>query len=223
MDPFHVVHLAGDALDECRRRTGQELHHRRGRATDPLYKARRMLHTRSCLLTPLQQHQILDLFASDCHVALEVTWSVYQNIIDAYRAPDTSAGKALMQAEIDRLSDTGVPRSLTELTTLGRTLKRRAGDILTYFDHPHTSNGPTEAINGRLEHLRGSALGLAKPHQLHHPSTPRNRRIQNPTTPSIMKSRFAASVRPHLTGMGTVICAKDWRVCTATNPAWSPT
>jgi len=80
MDPFHVVHLAGNALDECRRRIQQELHHRRGRATDPLYKARRMMHTRSCLLTPLQQHQILDLFASDCHVALEVTWSVYQNI-----------------------------------------------------------------------------------------------------------------------------------------------
>jgi len=80
MDPFHVVRLAGDALDECRRRTGQELHHRRGRATDPLYKARKMLHTRSCLLTPRQQHQLADLFASDCHVALEVTWSVYQNI-----------------------------------------------------------------------------------------------------------------------------------------------
>ena len=80
MDPFHVVRLAGDALDECRRRTGQELHHRRGRATDPLYKARRMLHTRSCLLTPRQQHQLADLFASDCHVALEVTWSAYQNI-----------------------------------------------------------------------------------------------------------------------------------------------
>ena len=46
----------------------------------PYYKARRMLHTRSCLLTPRQQHQILDLFASDYHVALEVTWSVYQNI-----------------------------------------------------------------------------------------------------------------------------------------------
>lgn len=35
MDPFHVVHLAGDALDECRRRIQQELRHRRGRATDP--------------------------------------------------------------------------------------------------------------------------------------------------------------------------------------------
>ena len=72
MDPFHVVHLAGDALDECRRRIGQERHHRRGRGTDPLYKARRMLHTRSCLLTPRQQHRMLDLFASEEHVALEV-------------------------------------------------------------------------------------------------------------------------------------------------------
>jgi len=29
-----------------------------------------------------------------------------------------------------------------------------------YFDRPGTSNGPTEAINGRLEHLRGTALGF---------------------------------------------------------------
>ena len=148
------------------------------------------LRTRSCLLTPRQQHQLLDLFSSQEHVALEVTWSAYQNIIDAYRAPDTAAGKAMMQAEINTLTCTRVPRGLRELITLGRTLKRRAGDILAYFDHPHTSNGPTEAINGRLEHLRGSALGLAQPHQLHRPLPPRNRRIQTPTTPSIMKSHI---------------------------------
>ena len=124
----------------------------------PCTRPAECLHTRSCLLTPRQQHQLADLFASDCHVALEVTWSAYQNIIDAYRAPDTDVGKALMEAEINTLTSTRVPRSLTELTTLGRTLKRRATDILAYFDHPHTSNGPTEAINGRLEHLRGSAL-----------------------------------------------------------------
>ena len=149
MDPFHVVHLAGNALDECRRRIQQELHHRRGRATDPLYKARRMLHTRSCLLTARQQHQILDLFSSDEHVALEVTWSVYQNIIDAYRSSNARGGKTLMHEEITRLTSTGMPSALTELTTLGRTLKRRAADILAYFDHPHTSNDPTEAINAR--------------------------------------------------------------------------
>jgi len=80
--------------------------------------------------------------------------------------------------------------------TLGRTFTRRAGDILAYFDHPHASNGPTEAINGRLEHLRGSAPGLAKPHQLHHPSTPRNKRIQSPTTPPIMKSSQTTGSAP---------------------------
>ena len=142
MDPFHVVHLAGNALDECRRRIQQELHHRRGRATDPLYKARRMLHTRSCLLTPRQQHELADLFASDCHVALEVTWSVYQNIIGAYRNPNKIRGKALMQAEIACLSDAGVPRSLTEIVTLGRTLKQQSRGILAYFSNPAPATAP---------------------------------------------------------------------------------
>ena len=189
MDLFHVVHLAGDALDECHRRTGQELHHRCGRATDPLYKARRMLHTRSCLLTPRQQHQLLDLFASQEHVALEVTWSAYQNIIDAYRAPNRAAGKALMQAEINTLTSTRVPRGLTELITLGRTLKRRATDILAYFDHPHTSNGPTKAINGRLEHLRGSALRFRNlTHYITRPLLETGG-FKHPTTPPIIRNQ----------------------------------
>ena len=54
----------------------------------------------------------------------------------------------------------GVPAARTKLRLLGRTLSRRATDVLAYFDRPGTSNGPTEAINGRLEHLRGSALGF---------------------------------------------------------------
>jgi transposase len=32
--------------------------------------------------------------------------------------------------------------------------------VLAYFDRPGASNGPTEAINGRLEHLRGAALSF---------------------------------------------------------------
>ncbi len=54
----------------------------------------------------------------------------------------------------------GVPSALSEIITLGRTLKKRATDVLAYFERPGTSNGPTEAINGRLEHLLGSALGF---------------------------------------------------------------
>jgi transposase len=80
-------------------------------------------------------------------------------MISAYRDTDRAAGLRAMTTLIDALSS-AVPLELTELITLGRTLKRRANDVLAYFTHPGTSNGPTEAINGRLEHLRGSALGF---------------------------------------------------------------
>lgn len=90
---------------------------------------------------------------------MEATWGIYQRMITAYREKDRAQGKKLMQAVVDSAS-AGVPAALAELKTLGRTLKRRTDAVLAYFDRPGTSNGPTEAINGRLEHLRGSALGF---------------------------------------------------------------
>ena len=159
MDPFHVVRLAGDALDRCRRRVQQDLHGHRGRTDDPLYRARRTLHTGSDLLTDKQQQRLTALFAVDEHVQVEATWSIYQRMIGAYREPDRNKGRRLMSDLIAALGR-GIPAALTELITLGRTLTKRAADVLAYFDRPGTSNGPTEAINGRLEHLRGSALGF---------------------------------------------------------------
>jgi len=47
--------------------------------------------------------------------------------------------------------------SLVEITKLGRTLKKRAADVLAYFDRPSTSNGPTEAIKCRCRHLMAYA------------------------------------------------------------------
>ena len=159
MDPFHVVQLAGDALDRCRQRIQQETLGHRGHAGDPLYGARRTLHTGEALLTDRQRTRLEALFADDDHVAVEATWGVYQNIVTAYRDPDPKKGREALQKVINAISR-GVPAALAELRKLGSTLKRRAGDVLAYFDHPRTSNGPTEAINGRLEHLRGSALGF---------------------------------------------------------------
>ncbi len=159
MDPFHVVRLTGDALDQCRRLVQQDLHGHRGRAGDPLYRARRTLHTGADLLTDRQYQRLTALFAADEHVQVEATWGIYQRMIGAYREPDRAKGRRLMSNLIDALGR-GVPAALTKLITLGRTLKKRAEDVLAYFDRPGTSNGPTEAFNGRLEHLRGSALGF---------------------------------------------------------------
>jgi transposase len=159
MDPFHVVRLAGQALDECRRRVQQAIHGHRGHKGDPLYAARRTLHTGAGLLTDKQTDRLVALFAVDAHVEVEATWGIYQRMIAAYREPDRATGRKLMAKLITSISS-GVPTALTEIIRLGRTLKQRATDVLAYFDRPGTSNGPTEAINGRLEHLRGSALGF---------------------------------------------------------------
>ncbi|WP_420827096.1 ISL3 family transposase [Microbacterium paulum] len=159
MDPFHVVRLAGEALDRCRQRVQQATLGHRGRASDPLYKARRTLHTGASLLTDKQSARLKAVFAIEEHVEVEATWGVYQRMVAAYREPDKKLGKQMMQAVIDAVSS-GVPAALVEIRRLGRTLKQRAVDVLAFFDRPGTSNGPTEAINGRLEHLRGSALGF---------------------------------------------------------------
>ena len=180
MDPFHVVRLAGDALDQCRRRVQQDTVGHRGRAGDPLYKARRTLHTGADLLTEKQTARLEAVFAIEEHVEVEATWGIYQRIVAAYREPDKKKAKQMMHAAIDAIT-TGVPAALVEIRRLGRTMGQRATDILAFFDRPGTSNGPTEAINGRLEHLRGSALGF--------------RNLTNYVARSLLE---AGGFRPHL-------------------------
>ena len=158
MDPFHVVALAGAKLDVCRQRVQQQTCGHRGRTGDPLYRVRRTLRTRFPLLSGRQQARLTTVFADDNHLAVLVTWSIYQRLIAAYSHPDRRRGKTMLAAINDSLRR-GVPAGLEELAQLGRTLHRRRADVLAYFDH-HVSNGPTEAINGRLEALRRNALGF---------------------------------------------------------------
>ncbi len=74
MDPFHVVRLAGDALDQCRHRVQQDLHGHRGRTGDPLYSARRTLHTGAGLLTDKQHQRLEALFRVEEHVWGSPLW-----------------------------------------------------------------------------------------------------------------------------------------------------
>jgi hypothetical protein len=49
----------------------------RGRKNDPLYRARRTLHTRCDLLTDKQAARLMALFAIAEHVEVEATWGIY--------------------------------------------------------------------------------------------------------------------------------------------------
>jgi Transposase len=97
MDPFHVVPLSGDAPDQCRRRVQQATCGHRGRKGDPLYAARRTLHTGSDLLTGKQRQRLTAPSADDEHVEVEATRGTYQHMIAAYREPDRKRGRELMR------------------------------------------------------------------------------------------------------------------------------
>lgn len=160
LDPFHVVRWASNMLDDCRRRVQQETLDRRGHKNDPLYKYRRTLLTRISYLSDANKKQLARLFSDESHLEVDCSWSMYQRVVTAYNEPDRRHGKMLMQELIKIITAPDVPAELIEVKRLGQTLKKHAQSILAYFDRPGTSNGPTEAINGRLEHLRGIALGF---------------------------------------------------------------
>ena len=158
MDPFHVVALAGAKLDLIRQRVQQQTLARRGHTGDPLYGIRRIARTRIQLLSARQYNRLTSVLDADEHIAVKVAYVIYQKIIAAYADSNRRRGKHVMTRLIDSIRR-GVPVGLEEIAQLGRTLWRRRGDILAFFDH-HVSNGPTEAINGRLEALRRNALGF---------------------------------------------------------------
>ena len=64
LDAFHVVKLGGQVVDEVRRRVQQDTLGHRGRAGDPLYRARRTLQTGADLLTDTQRARLESRWAA---------------------------------------------------------------------------------------------------------------------------------------------------------------
>lgn len=92
---------------------------------------------------------------------LALAHGAYQKIISCYAHEDRRKGRGMMAELIESLAVKSGAPGCPELATLGRTLKRRMGDVFAFFDHPNGANGPTEAINGRLETLRDIAPASA--------------------------------------------------------------
>ena len=65
LDAFHIVKLAGDALDEVRRRVQQDTTGHRGRKGDPLYQIRNLLRASRDRLTKRQQERLREAFTAD--------------------------------------------------------------------------------------------------------------------------------------------------------------
>ncbi|RYQ53706.1 transposase [Bifidobacterium pseudolongum subsp. pseudolongum] len=161
IDPFHVVQLAAARVTKVRCRLQRDATGRRGVKGDRLYDCRRALLTSDEYLGARGRARLMTLFAIQTNHDLMLAHDAYQRVIHAYRCDDRRRGERMMRELIDDLTGPGRYKGCRELASLGRVLKRRMRDILALFRHPHSSNGPTEAINGRLETLRGNAMGFA--------------------------------------------------------------
>jgi transposase len=157
LDAFHVVKLAGNALDEVRRRVQQATLHRRGHKNDPLYKIRRTLLTGEEHLTDRQRARLEKyLPAGDPNCEVELAWRIYQAVRGIYNAPIPSVGQQRAEKLLDTLHTCPIP----EIARLGRSLRQWRQQILAYFSSGGVNNGGTEAINGVIEKTRRLAHGF---------------------------------------------------------------
>ncbi len=120
-DPFHVVRVANQALDECRRRVQQETLGHRGRKDDPLYRARRRLSMASERLSDGQGDRVLGLLAAgDPHGEVRTAWNAKETLRGVYDLDPETAEVWLEEF----IADTTDPDMPTEVQRLGRTVRR---------------------------------------------------------------------------------------------------
>ena len=84
-DPFHVIRLANQRLDEVRRRVQNETLGHRGRKADPLYRIRRLLtsvHERISDRGRTRLRGLLD--AGDPHGEVRTAWHAKETVRDIY-------------------------------------------------------------------------------------------------------------------------------------------
>jgi len=157
LDAFHVVKLAGNALDEVRRRVQQATLGRRGHKDDPLYRIRRTLLTGVEHLTDRQRQRLENyLPIGDPDGEVELAWQVYQRVRAIYHAATHTKGRDLAEKLLATLRTCPIK----EVARLGRTLRQWRQEILAYFATGGVSNGGTEAINGVIEKTRRLAHGF---------------------------------------------------------------
>lgn len=156
-DPFHVCRLANHKLDEVRRRVQNETCGHRGRKTDPLYRARRLLTRADERLHEHGRTKLLGLLdAGDPRGEVRTAWHAKEVVRSIYEITDPD----LAAEFVDRLGHDLQDRSCPpETRQLGRTLLRWHAQIVAWH-RSRVTNGPTEAMNNLIKRIKRIAFGF---------------------------------------------------------------
>jgi transposase len=157
IDRFHVMRHAIAAVDQVRRRVQQQHEGHRGRAGDPLYKARKLLVIKATASDPELQSRLEGLLAlGDPEGEVAFAYGVKEAVARFYETVDAEEAKDLLRDIIDQGSKKSSP---PEVRTLARTL-RNWFDAIAAWHEARVSNGPTEGMNNLLKRVKRVAFGF---------------------------------------------------------------
>jgi transposase len=158
-DPFHVVRVANERLEECRRRVQNDTLGHRGRKHDPLYRCRRLLTKAEERLSEHGRDKLLGLLrAGDPKGEVAMAWHAKEAVRELYTHRDQTLALQWVDRLADDMTDTDQP---PEVRALGRTLRRWRLPITAWHGCSFT-NGPTEAVNNLIKRVKRVAFGFRR-------------------------------------------------------------
>ncbi len=158
-DPFCVIRLANNSIDEVRRRTQNDTLGHRGRKDDPLYRARRLLIAAHERLSERGDVKLRGLLtAGDPRGEVRLAQHANQTLRGLYGIDCPQLAGTHLAELADDLTDTDCP---PELRRLGRTLGRWHTAIVNRH-RARVTNGPTEATDNLIKRAKRAAFGLRR-------------------------------------------------------------
>ncbi|MFN8103921.1 MAG: ISL3 family transposase [Acidimicrobiia bacterium] len=156
-DPFHLVKLANQRLDEVRRRVQNDTLGHRGRKPDPLFRCRRLLTKADERLDDRGRQRLLGLLeAGDPRGEVRMAWHAKEVVRSLFDPMEPEiALEFVTRLGID-LQDESCP---PEVNILGRTITRWRHQIAAWHQ-AFVSNGPTEAVNNLIKVVKRIAFGF---------------------------------------------------------------
>jgi len=157
IDRFHVMRHAILAVDQTRRRVQNERLGHRGRASDPLYRARKLLVIKATADDPELGARLEGLLAlGDPGGEVAFAYSVKEAVARFYGTEDPEHAADLLRDIIDVSSKRSAP---FEVRRLARTLRNWFDPIVAWHE-AKVSNGPTEGMNNLLKRVKRVAFGF---------------------------------------------------------------
>ena len=191
-DPFHVVKLANQRLDEVRRRVQNETLGQRGRKHAPLYRSRRLLTRADERLDDRGRTKLLGLLeAGDPHGEVRMAWHAKEVVRSVHDIDDPDLAVAFVERLGVDLQDDSYP---PEDRQLGRTIMRWRSHIAAWHQ-ARVSNEPTEAINNLVKRVAFGFRRFAhyRIRALLHAGKPNRAQLATVTPRSNAKRRIGAA------------------------------